>query len=132
MGKKKVKHFKGLESKFNAIVDEIEVYIDYWQRKLGLEYWDIYSKMIPSLCHRNTSIRACIRCSWEYRNASIEFFLPTLFDEQKREREYVVVHELCHAVINPMENKKTVEKHLEYVVVDMANALLRVKYGKRT
>lgn len=71
---------------------------------------------------------------WYYRRATITFIMPSIFDLQDLELESLVVHELCHLLVNEMREwgneSATKVRHEEHVVTGLAMALLQTKYDQ--
>lgn len=78
---------------------EVRRYIDKWGVILFLQQWDftvVYQETLDD------GAAAEVQMHPEYKNATIFISASQFFSADKREREEMVVHELCHAVLQPM------------------------------
>lgn len=78
-----------------------------WFGPLGLEWWDVTVNYIyetqPSGTHLGADVGASTRPHWEYKQASINFYLPTLLGMDLEGLEKLVVHELVHLHLSIMQ-----------------------------
>jgi hypothetical protein len=129
----KPKPFAGLEDRYRKLALELSQLMDEWIKTLGLDYWSIETSYLARKCEHSENTRAEVSCSWEYRNAVVTFYLGASVEDSPDEREYSLVHELCHCLVNPMSrgaNKTHHRKNEESVVTDLACAFIRLKRSK--
>ena len=69
---------------------------------------------------------AYINTDWKYQEASIYFNMQKMRERSAEQIEYTIVHELCHLLVNEMQNYKRVD-HEERVVTDLAKAFIWVR-----
>jgi hypothetical protein len=117
----------------------LQSYIDYWIPVLGLGSWS----RITSTCHPdshpvNSGTLGEAAVNWRYMEADINFYLGCMLGLDAKRIEYIVVHELCHCLVNEMRDENSEEDHQhkylipheERVVCNLAMAFLRLKYKK--
>lgn len=61
-------------------------------------------------------------CDWRYATCTLQINEPELLEMNKRDAEFVIVHELCHALVNEMREEGI--DHEERVVTGLAKAFL--------
>lgn len=114
-------------------------YVNEWVPILGLDSWvKISVSCVPSANTENISILGQTSVQWEYMEAHIEFFLGGLImvDLADERLEYLVLHELCHCIVNEMRDESSdkayieqnIIPHEERVVCNLAKSFLRLKY----
>jgi len=111
--------------KRKEVVEIIRGIIPKWIERLKLQNWDIsINYMTGNGVTDADGFRTHANCStnWEHKNALICFWPKSLRAETVEYIEYVVVHELLHAVVNEM--RETGIKHEERVVVHLAKAIM--------
>ena len=114
-----------MNRRLKATKDRIETLFEFWRAQLGLDWLTIavgYSEGElagePSTCATTTAL-------WQYRDASLMFYLPAcaLLDDDELER--VVVHELVHVLNNPIETHlKGREEHIEFAAESVTRAIM--------
>jgi hypothetical protein len=70
---------------------------------------------------------------WEYRQAKITVYLPTVANHDDADLEDIIVHELCHVLLAPMESlrKDSETKACELAVENTARALIAARGARR-
>jgi len=105
----------------------------WWSRNLGLSAWRIrwfyVDKLKSTKKGRLTEARVVV--TWEYKNADILINYKILKNKTKKYIEGTLVHELTHAIVNEMQEKKNRCKHEERVVTDLTNAFIWVRNETR-
>lgn len=133
--KKEVKQgfFEESGKKYDDCKKRIQDLLDYWIPKLALSHHRIDVDYHSSLWEKDSGARALMSSQWEYEQIAISFYMPNMLGESLINTEYTIVHELCHAMVNPM-SRGTEEQHYveheENTVTRLAKALIRVKYEK--
>ena len=105
--------------------------INKWTYRLGLKWWqvrvDYYEKpndIIRTFGNDNIDKTVVARsiCDWRYATCTLQINLPILLEMNKRDAEFVIVHELCHALVNEMREEGI--DHEERVVTGLTKAFL--------
>lgn len=93
------------DAEFNSLKSRIEALVKFWIYVLGLDSW----RMVRRDYHRGRAdgSRDCcadVDIDWKYRQGVVTFHMYKMWDhvEDDKEIEYVVVHELCHFLVNQM------------------------------
>lgn len=77
---------------------EISGYIRKWRSKLYLEDWNFKTRY----CHEDENDSAAeIKMQIAYKDATITV-QPKLWKEDKKQREMIICHELCHCIAQPL------------------------------
>jgi len=103
---------------------------DKWTYRLGLRWWSlclVYKEdpqdIIETFGHvENSIVIAKTFCDWRYGTATIYFNLPKLKQMSKEDIEHVIIHELCHILVNEMREGEI--HHEERVVTGLTKAFL--------
>ena len=103
-----------------------------WTKRLGLAWWRVdvfYYDKIPKRFKRKhgQEVAADVFAQWEYMKVDISVNLPLIAEMTKAEMEKVIVHELCHALVNEMREEG--HKHEERVCTRLTQAFLWTKSG---
>jgi len=66
---------------------------------------------------------------WQYRQANTKYYLASAYRLDKDEMEGVVVHELTHVLLSPMESvtKKDKDEQCELAVENVTRAFMSIK-----
>jgi len=97
--------------------------------KLGDYTFTVEYKQGSSDYHANGFIGiACTRASWEYRQATITFWIDELADVPEEDIENIVVHELMHTVVAPISPKHG--KLEEFVVENLTMIAINLEKKK--
>lgn len=101
-----------------------------WIPRLGLAWWDLtityYDE--PAEIVRvfrdgdDGVVAARVRANWMYAEASIDVNAPLLESMDADKIERIVVHELCHILVNEMREGEL--HHEERVVTGLTKAIL--------
>lgn len=98
-----------------------------WGHRLGIT--NVTHRRIDTVAdHPYEGVVAETKGAWEYRQASILWYVPNVCTVDDPELERIVVHEFCHVLMAPMESLVTLQKHYktcEYAVQRVADAILR-------
>lgn len=109
----------------------------WWIDQLWLRGWNVEVK-----CHRGPwvgmrdagagfVVPADITCHWQYAEARININLEEVKDLSKEKLEKVLLHELCHAIVNEMRYWEEDHSHEERVVTHMTRAFITVRDHSR-
>jgi hypothetical protein len=130
------------DKEFKAEQARLQKIIHKWVQPLGLLYWQrikiAYERERgPEDDYTACEVAACASCAWYYKEAALTFFCSETITLDEDAAESVVVHELCHVLVNEMrewspaagmsedEVRKAV-RHEEHVVTNLAQAFIWV------
>lgn len=120
------KPFDGLTKELQATQKCVSLLLDEWIGIMGLSNWKIDVEYFPEHRHEAPGTDAMVNPSWEYKFANMRVYLPRFMHLSKKSTEYIIIHELCHCLINPVCPKHS--KLEELVVTEMTQAFMRLKY----
>jgi hypothetical protein len=103
----------------------INRFIYKWVTPLGLGWWKVdidFCDGPPEDMGGGFEETARCHVRWPYRKAKVEFWLNSTMHLDDEALEEVVVHELCHILVNQMREKGIV--HEEAVVAALSQAFL--------
>jgi hypothetical protein len=103
-----------------------------WMKRLRLDYWYFTHVFTTQRDRRFPSAKAYIQFQDEYESGQATWILPELCGMSERDVEETVVHELCHCVIAPLQNKHSKRKEIELMVTRLSRTLMSMKYDKST
>lgn len=127
------------DKEFSDLRDEILGLSMKWIRATGLSQWmiDFVWKREPgAVLDESNSVMtfrsAEVSCSWRYMHATLTFYVPSVADyidkepvvDREERLETLVLHELCHLLVNETRQDEDQESHEERVVTQLANAFL--------
>jgi hypothetical protein len=102
--------------------------LKYWLPVMNLDRWAVEVNYEPAVCSRNADCASDINADWRYKQATINVYVPLMAKMSEQSIEYVVVHELCHALVCQMRGKKHRMDNEEAVVTETSRAFMRTKY----
>jgi hypothetical protein len=109
-------------------------YFKIWTYRLGLRWWTvnvIYHKGKEArkffAAGEDETVLARTFADWRYSVANIHINLPAFRDMEDNEIERVVIHELCHVLVNEMREGEI--HHEERVVTHLQKAFLWTLVG---
>ena len=121
-----------MKENYKRAVDHLENLKDEWQDRMDLNHYDITHRYMEAYRDDDHLILADTTAFWEYRHATVKFWLPAIVRLDPPEIEDTLVHEYTHILTASMESKFP-EKHAdlrEFAVESIARALLRNKRYK--
>lgn len=119
------------DRKFQETRRKIRKLLDKWRPRMPLDGWlidhDYHDEPIGKSSSDSYETLAITSCKWQYKNATIEWYVPALARLNPKRLEETVVHELCHILTDEMQepDHPTYSKHAERVVTEIARALLK-------
>lgn len=114
---------------FDALWLRVCKSFDEWVKLLKLDWIDI-TLVRNDGCHaENEDVAADTTAKWQYRQAMIRAYLAAMATSTDAEIENIMVHELAHVLVNPMEDKvlSKYEDQCEMAVENVARALVDVR-----
>lgn len=127
------------DEQFEKEKQRLRRFVDRWYSVLGLESFHTIFEYHRGLIPDYLSSTGTCSVNWEYHQAWVDFSCEKSSRLDDRDAELVVVHELCHILVNQMrdytdEHGNTHIKHEESVVTQLSKAFLWVREsgeGKR-
>lgn len=93
-------------SKGNPALDplweRVCVIFDKWVELLDLDWCDITFYRSDS-AHEDGFAADCA-AKWQYRHAIVRVYLPAIANHTDGDIEGIIVHELCHILLNPVDS----------------------------
>ena len=121
-----------MKANYELVKHAVESLKDEWQSRMDLGHVAITHTYLPAFNEDDHLIVAQTNAMWEYRSATVRWWLAGAARLDHREIEDTLVHEYTHILLAPIESKIP-DKHLElkeFAVESVARALMRSKYGK--
>lgn len=121
------------DRKAAQIEGKITQLINKWLGPAGFGWLRIYVMFERNNSPDGEQVAAATETLWEYREATIYFYLPTCADLTDDQLEIAVVHELCHTLVAPIEDMANDDKRArtELAVTNVTNALLLLRNRMR-
>lgn len=132
-------HWTAYGEKLTVTKTRIKKFLDIYIPILGLQDWEICCEYCP--CPPEEDMHhagADCKVQWDYKTATIRWVMSALTENSEDQIEYVVVHEMCHILVNQMRdvwvNKGDAAvfciRHEERVVTELAKSFLRARRWK--
>jgi hypothetical protein len=119
--------FEALQQEMTKQKERLSKYMDKWIALLLLDRWSIGVDYHAHKCEDDPGTNAEVSVLWEYKSADLAFYLPQFDGYADNHVELIVVHELCHILVNMMKRERGKEDpHEERTVTEIARALLHV------
>lgn len=112
---------------YKRLTEEIRGYMRKWIPILGLSLWHIDTEYCSQFHEHHKTADACCHPNWEYEQAMISFYLPSIAESSCSLQE-TVVHELCHCVMGPItksDPSPEEREHMELTVTRISRAFIR-------
>lgn len=121
----KKKAYKRARKRFQAVFEE-------WATRLGLMWWHlecVFMEDTPAdfVVDDGHQVAVTVEAKWEYMEALFTINTPVVAEMSDESLERLVVHELCHVLVNEMRCKSS--KHEERVCSTLTKAFMWVKEG---
>jgi hypothetical protein len=112
-----------------------DLLFDEWRDMMGLGWWDVrYNYYMDTATfareHGNVAVMVC-HTSWKYIKAEIDICTPSLIDFDDIRLEHTIVHELCHILVNEMQESDPDLSHEERTVEQFTKAIIWVRNRTR-
>lgn len=117
-------------TKNNPVLDPIWERVsrsfDLWVERLGLHWCDIVLYRCDSRRADDENCAADTDAKWQYRHATVRAYLPAMANHTDDDIDGVMVHELAHILVNPMESAVPESKtnQCELAVENVSRAIL--------
>ena len=125
-------HNKLGKCKYKKMRRKLHKLFDVWITRMGLKWWTIdvvYHRKTPKHMMRKCAVQnAHIYADWQYLHATVHVNMPALVGMSAEAQERIVIHELCHALIDETYERKGSHGHHERV----ATCLTKAFYWTRT
>lgn len=123
------------DAEYEKAKKRVQSFIDKWFTTLGLGWWRVDMQWYQSKDDDEIDTAARTTWRWQYRTASINWYLPILAEMNDEKLEATVVHEFAHILTGPMVQNAPEENHqlMEYGTETVARALIWAREaGERT
>lgn len=117
---------------FEAGKERIQGFATKWERLMDMAWLSVKHTYNPNVNEESPFIVATTQADWEYRAGVIDWNMPRVCAIEDDTLESVVVHELSHILLNPLEQLATKPHEaplVEFAAESMARALLSVHRG---
>jgi hypothetical protein len=136
MSKRKEGHFIHLGEELQNLRDEISRLLQKWSPICNLQDWELESLFQADADEVCPDASACVTVQYGYKTAVFRWRLPRLLARTPKDGlEYVVVHEICHVLVNGMRGAMkwddTDMLHEERTVTELAKCFLRAQRKSR-
>lgn len=109
--------------------ERIRNIVTRWITPMGLNWWDVEVKFVYQAPLADSSFLTIARADveWEYKLASITFYVPEMVDMEDKELEEIVVHEMVHILVAPIQQDDGNQQMTEFGITLLTDALLWVR-----
>lgn len=114
------------DKEFTTQKRRVETLIKKWKDNLGLGWWNItwvWEREHDDEDTKNSHTAGRCQTQWEYKNAVVTFYLPSVAELDAHGLERIFVHECMHILVSPMAKKGADEKE-ELTATMLADAFL--------
>lgn len=111
------------DDEFDVMSEKVEGLITLWKPFFGIENWRVNIHFYRGAIPGNEDAAGCCHSLWEYLDATLEFNLAELAENDDEQLESVVVHELLHIIVDELKTKKGSP---ERVVSHLSRILMRL------
>ncbi len=80
----------------------VKKYIDKWFKTMGLGWYRVDMVWNRARDESNPRTAARTTTQWQYRSATVEWYLPSIADDDDDYLEGIVVHEFTHILLAPL------------------------------
>jgi len=113
------------DKEFKIQQRRVKKYLDKWQKPGGFGWFDIQIEWDREHNLDNDTTLASCWSNWQYRHATIRFYLPIVKDQSDDELEKAVIHELSHILLSGLQDFSTKDKRdlTEYTTTLITDAI---------
>lgn len=114
----------------DQIWDRCCLIFEEWTELLEMNWWHLSLTRCDAANDEDPGTAADTDAKWEYRQARIRVYLPAIANHSDDDIESIIVHELVHVLVSPMESlmKEKDTKLSEAAVENVARGLLTTKH----
>lgn len=112
----------------------VQKYIDKWFNAMGLKWFRVDLVWDRERDQDSPNTAARTTTSWQYRHATVTWYMPTIVDNDDDFLEGIVVHEFVHILISPMavvDKEADLPLQHEYATECLARAMQWVREAGR-
>lgn len=123
------------DKEFNMQKKRVQKYIDRWFKTLGLGWFKVDMNWSRERDEREPKTAGYVNTLWQYRSASITWFLPAVADCDDDSLEGVVVHEFTHILVAPLmavSKEEDLSLQHEYATESLARAFIWAREAGRS
>jgi len=104
-----------------------------WEVLLDLPSITVEHVFVPTTRDDDADTAADTDPKWQYRQATIRWYLPVCASMGREALEAVLVHEYAHVLMGAINDrlKPGSDEHAEYATENVARALLALRYTDR-
>ena len=111
-------------------LEQIKKLCNTWIYRLGLKWWEVTLNFVTDKTEaykmfgydQESIVMARSYPDWRYMTCTIYFNIPAMKSKTEDEIEKIIIHELCHALVNEMREGHI--DHEERVVTTLTKAFL--------
>ena len=106
-------------------IARIRKFYDKWAAILGLNHHVLYLLYDRERKQDEYNTAATTTTAWQYRLGHITFYTPATIENDDRQLEHIVLHEICHVLISPASQatEDNSEHFVELATENVARAL---------
>jgi hypothetical protein len=103
----------------------IQEYSARWEQILSLRWMNVEHVFLESYNDEDHHILADTSVAWQYRAATIRWYLPAIMTQSETQIDTAVAHEYVHVLLGPIESRVPgkYEEQKEFVVESIALSL---------
>lgn len=97
-----------------------------WFTPIGMGWWQVDRQSAREREEDEPATAAMTTTNWQYRTASVTFYLPACADLNDDQLEEVVVHEMVHILCGPIQDMSDDSRReiTEHTVTTIARAII--------
>lgn len=101
------------DAEYNEQKERLEKYLVKWHKLMSMGHYHLKYVYKRDFCvdDKSRSTYARTSTSWEYREATIEWYMPSLAKATDDELENIVIHEFCHVQMAPLSQDQPEVMH---------------------
>lgn len=115
---------------YETAVKQIEGMRKDWQDVMGLGWIDIDHKYLEVYNEDDHQTIADTEALWQYRIATVRWYLPSVVRLDYEDIEDALVHEYTHILIAPIESKLP-EKHIDLCEFTVEGIVKAIKTARK-
>jgi hypothetical protein len=104
----------------------VQKYIDKWFDTMGLKWFRVTMDWVRERDNDNPGTAARTTTHWQYRQAWIQWFVPSLAENDDEFLENIIIHEFTHILLSPLllvDSKEDLPLQHEYATETVARAI---------